>query len=91
MTRTVHKHYPVEKLPEDLREGLSTGKAVKVIVEEEDENPSLDDLHATVMDILNNPKPWTLRELRQMAGPRNVTADEAVARIRALRDGDEEE
>lgn len=86
MNRIVRENYPVEKLPEDLREGLPEGSTVTVTVEEGQEKPSLEELHALVVDILNNPRQMTLKELRDMVGPRNVTSEEAVSRIRALRD-----
>ena len=35
MNRIVREHYPVEKLPEDLREGLAAGQQVTVTVEPE--------------------------------------------------------
>lgn len=85
MNRIVKEHYPVEKLPDDLRDGLPEGQTVTVTIENE-AKPTLDELHEMVMGILANPQPMTLAELRQMVGPRNVTAEEAVARIRALRD-----
>ncbi|MDI4656413.1 hypothetical protein [Xanthobacter autotrophicus] len=86
MNRIVREHYPVEKLPEDLREGLPEGATVTVTVEEVATKPSLEELKALVKDILENPKPMTIEEARALVGPRNVTAEEAVQRIRALRD-----
>lgn len=85
MNKIVREHYPVEKLPEDLRAGLPRDATVTVTVEA-DEKPSTQALRAMVQDLLDHPKPMTLRQLREMVGPRNVTSDEAVARIRALRD-----
>jgi hypothetical protein len=50
MNRIIKERYPVEKLPEDLREGLELGAQVTVtIVEEElppEKVPTLDELFA---------------------------------------------
>jgi hypothetical protein len=50
MNRIVKEHYPAEKLPEDLREGLPPGAQVTVTVIEEEARPekalSLDELFA---------------------------------------------
>jgi hypothetical protein len=35
MNRIVREHYPVDKLPEDLREGIPAGEQVTVVVETE--------------------------------------------------------
>ncbi|MFG1278347.1 hypothetical protein [Xanthobacter autotrophicus] len=85
MNRIVREHYPVEKLPEDLREGLAVGQTVTITVEEEAKLDA-ESFDAKVADILSHPQPMTLREVRALVGPRNVTSEEAVARIRALRD-----
>jgi len=85
MNKIVREHYPVEKLPDDLREGLAAGQTVTITVEEEN-GPSLEDLEKMVQRLLANPQPMSLRELRRMVGPQDVTAEEAAARIRALRD-----
>lgn len=72
MNRIVREHYPVEKLPEDLREGIE-GTHVSVTVEIEEPAPL--------------PQP-TWQEIRAKLKKRElaVTTEEAVARIRALRD-----
>jgi hypothetical protein len=50
MNRIVKEHYPAEKLPEDLREGLAPGSQVTVTIVEEEAPPekamSLDELFA---------------------------------------------
>lgn len=84
MNKIVREHYPVEKLPEDLRQGLPDSGTVTITVEEETNTPESFD--SKVADILKNPQPMTLREIRALVGSRNVTPEEAVARIRALRD-----
>lgn len=45
MNKIVREHYPVEKLPEDLRQGLPPGQTVTVTVEE-DAPPSREKLIA---------------------------------------------
>jgi hypothetical protein len=42
MNRIVREHYPVEKLPEDLREGIPAGEQVTVTVEAETDHHVLD-------------------------------------------------
>ncbi|HEY8579236.1 MAG TPA: hypothetical protein VIL72_05070 [Beijerinckiaceae bacterium] len=49
MNRIVRKHFPAERLPQELREGLEAGGYVTVIVEREQparRAPSLDELFA---------------------------------------------
>jgi hypothetical protein len=83
MNRIVREHYPVEKLPEDLREGIPAGEQVKVIVEPErvafEDSPLLQDL----------PRPervLTLEEMFAMRRPVYSSVEETVAHVRALRD-----
>ncbi len=85
MNKIVRAHYPVDKLPEDLRQGLTAGQTVTITVEEETKLDR-DAFDALVADILAHPQPMTIQEIRALVGPRNVTSEEAVARIRALRD-----
>ncbi|MFS8036974.1 hypothetical protein ACI7BZ_08415 [Xanthobacter sp. AM11] len=56
------------------------------ITVEEEAQLDAESFDAKVADILSHPQPMTLREVRALVGPRNVTSEEAVARIRALRD-----
>jgi len=72
MNKIVREHYPVDRLPEDLREGIE-GPYVSVVIETEK----------------SAPRPQlTWQELRAKLKERqvSVTTEEAVARIRALRD-----
>lgn len=85
MNKIVREHYPVEKLPDDLRAGLPDGQTVTITVEEEPPF-SADAFDAKIANVLRNPKAMTFREIRALVGPRDVTAEDAVARIRALRD-----
>ncbi len=71
MNKIVREHYPVEKLPEDLREGIE-GRYVRVTLVPEEDTPAR--------------KPLTYAEIRACVKPRGTTAEEAVSRIRELRD-----
>lgn len=85
MNRIVRKHYPVSKLPEDLREGISEGAEVMVTIE------------VTGMRSLSDlpPEPRKSRsaqELRESIRRYKTSpdfreaTDDPVERIRALRD-----
>jgi hypothetical protein len=69
--RIVVEDFPVERLPEELRQGLVMGHRVRVTIE--------DDPQAT-------PKEPRYRRFRGIAADRNTSIEEAVARVRALRD-----
>lgn len=75
MNKIVVEHYPVEKLPEDLRVGLAPAGSVRVTVESDPPVPM------TAAEVVATMK-------RRLADRDNagVTVEEAVARIRALRD-----
>jgi hypothetical protein len=72
MNKIVREHYPVERLPEDLRRGIE-GPYVRVTVIPED-TPS------------RTKKPLTYADIRARVKPRGTTTEEAVQRIRELRD-----
>jgi hypothetical protein len=88
MNKIVREHYPVANLPEDLREGLEESAMVRVVVEVE---PSAQQREA-LLEIAMNGKPATWEELMEMRGKLladgrpSVSVEEAVARIRELRD-----
>ena len=74
MNRIVLEHYPASKLPKDMRGEIASDASVRVVVEEE--IPA---------------RPMTFEELttiieKARKGKKSVTTEEAVARIRALRD-----
>ncbi len=85
MNKIVREHYPVEKLPEDLREGIE-GPYVRVTVVTEQDPATATSMNERIDAILRNPKPMTIAEARAHIGKRGTTTEEAVARIRALRD-----
>ena len=74
MNKIVLEHYPASKLPEELRESIAPDATMRVTVEEESHRAPL-----TREELLRS-----LREARRNAP--GVTLEEAVARIRALRD-----
>lgn len=75
MNKIVLEHYPASKLPEELREGIAASASVKITVEEEQAaRPPM-----TRDEFLDS-----LREARRDAP--GVTLEEAVTRIRELRD-----
>jgi hypothetical protein len=75
MNKIVVEHYPVERLPEDLRAGLHAAVSVKITVEAEDDGGmAVDDVVAAAR-----------RRLAARDGG-GVSMEEAVARIRSLRD-----
>ena len=74
MNKIVLEHYPASKLPEELRGQITPGASVRITVEEESAR-----------------KPMTREELLQSlrdarARTKGVTLEEAVARVRELRD-----
>ncbi|UOK69332.1 hypothetical protein [Ancylobacter polymorphus] len=73
MNKIVREHYPVEKLPEDLREGLEATH-VRVTVVPEEKSGTF------------RKKPLTYADIRARVKPTGVTVEEAVRRIRELRD-----
>lgn len=75
MNKIVRQHYPASKLPEELREGLDpTGRVTVTIVQEE---------RAARREELVKLLDQARRRSHSTGG---VTAEEAVTRIRALRD-----
>lgn len=72
MNRVVREHYPASKLPDDLREGIDPGMMVTVTVQEEAARPSRE----LLVDLVR----------RAASEARGVSAEEAVRRVRELRD-----
>jgi len=73
MNRIVRHHVPASQLPDELRGDFASDAIVTVTVEEEQPLP-----------LAETPRAM-LEKLRARPG-KGVTSDEAVARIRALRD-----
>jgi hypothetical protein len=74
MGRVELNHYPASKLPDDLRGDIGVDASVNIIIEED--VPKVEPMtRAALMAMLN----------RSSAGP-DVSLDDAVKRIRDLRD-----
>jgi hypothetical protein len=93
MNRIIREHYPAANLPEDLREGLAQDATVRVVVEVEESTQSRLDIIQVMKDAASpDRKPITGEELMEMRrrilsdGRPSVSLEEAVARIRELRD-----
>ncbi|MCM2473636.1 hypothetical protein HGO38_09105 [Rhizobium sp. CG5] len=90
MNKIVFEHYPVANLPDDLREGLSRDGTVRVVIEAE----AFDDRQLNLAGSLSveSSKPMTALEVVEAIrrfkaeGRPSVSSEEAVARIRELRD-----
>lgn len=86
MNKIVRDHYPVENLPADLRQGLEDQATVRVVIEVEN-GPTSDPLPSSVRE-----KPLSIEETLEMIRryreqhPERVSMEEAVSRIRELRD-----
>ncbi|MBC2771283.1 hypothetical protein H6M51_00310 [Rhizobium sp. AQ_MP] len=78
MNKIVREHYPVENLPADLREGLTDGSTVRVVVEVEGDAPN--PAKTSFEDFMKKVEAYRSQD------DRRVTTAEAVARIRELRD-----
>jgi len=80
MNRIVREHYPVEKLPEDLREGIPAGQQVTVVVEIGGE--------ISGSEYLKPPeRVLTLDEMFAMRRPPFRTSEEINETLRRDRDG----
>ncbi|MEN3150327.1 hypothetical protein ABCW43_23770 [Neorhizobium sp. IRAMC:178] len=94
MNKIVREHYPVANLPEDLREGLERDATVRVVIESHTVTDAEDIERDSVFKDFGMPvrKPLTIEETLEMirrirAEDRpSVSMEEAVARIRELRD-----
>lgn len=80
MNRIVREHYPVENLPEDLRAELGSVTSVRVTVEPTPSQDICKDSSST-REALKR-----MRELVRSGKVKSVTSQEAVDRIRTLRD-----
>jgi len=88
MNKIVRDHYPVSKLPEDLREGLEGVATVRVVVESEPQPSDTADSDDPLLrkGPIEAHELMALRERYLALGHPPVTEEEAVARIRELRD-----
>ena len=81
MNRLVREHYPVSKLPEDLREGLEGCEDVTVTVEVKVTAPAPGEGDR---GFVSEPGPFS--RYRYLAKPRFTSIEEVDAHVRALRD-----
>ncbi|MDB5554602.1 MAG: hypothetical protein JWL86_4586 [Rhizobium sp.] len=95
MNKITRKHYPVSKLPEELKKEFEAFETVTLVGERgqsSGEDKSDEKSYHSYEEMMAGIKPMTWKELYadRQANPekysRGVTAEEAVARIRALRD-----
>lgn len=73
MNKVILEHYPASKLPDELREGIALSASVRVTVEEEAKRPLN---HTRLLELMRNAQ----------ANAAGTSLEEAVARVRALRD-----
>lgn len=73
MNKIVRQHYPVSQLPKDLRAQFAEGTSVTITIEDEIRNPLTREQLLTMFEEARKNSPGT-------------TLEEAVARVRALRD-----
>ncbi|AOO80749.1 hypothetical protein [Bosea vaviloviae] len=82
MNKIVREHYPIEKLPEDLRAELTGQGTVTVTIETEMTPPqNVAAARASWNALLER-----ISQLHATGAVKPVTSEEAVARVRALRD-----
>ena len=74
MNKIVREHYPVSRLPQDLQNEIGEAQYVRVVIEDNEARPPLSKDEAVAL----------LAEARQSA--KGISTEEAVARVRALRD-----
>jgi hypothetical protein len=89
MNKIVREHYPAAKLPEDLREGLDADAKVRVVVEVEGEPrgaiPAFPERRVRDQPMTIEETKDLISKIRAQDRP-SVSTEEAVARIRELRD-----
>lgn len=81
MNKIVREHYPVEKLPEDLQAELVPGSTVTLTIEATElRSNQQPQRHGNISDLLER-----IQKLRASGVIKPVTSEEAVERIRSLR------
>jgi hypothetical protein len=88
MNKIVREHYPVENLPEDLRKEFAGFETVRIVTEDnEDELTGLAAVEAAERKYQKHLRELAAKAPADFGAHRgSVTIEEAVARIRALRD-----
>lgn len=89
MNKIIRKHYPVSKLPEDLQREFEGATTVRIVAEMTESTTDERDFWSIPINELKPRTPEEIiadfRRIRSLRLP-NVTPEEAVARIRELRD-----
>lgn len=93
MNKIVREHYPVANLPDDLKEGLAADATVRVVLEVEGQQAVAADLGPGFKDLETPPRKSmtgkdvveAIKRYKALGRP-PVTPEEAVSRIRELRD-----
>jgi hypothetical protein len=77
MNRIVRDHYPAERLPDDLQKLVDPSRPIRIVIEQED-----------VAQIKKSPEELLamIEAYRATIQGEGVTSEEAVKRIRELRD-----
>ena len=83
MNRLVREHYPVSKLPEDLREGFEAGASVRVTV---DVKPDTADTRPSAVTPEATGKPGLFSQYKHLRRENFKTNAEVDAHVAALRD-----
>lgn len=86
MNKIVKEHYPVSKLPEDLREGLEPDEKVRITIET-DSTPDFDSIFPETAELLRHPRRvMTLEEIWALRQPPYRSGDEIDEELRRQRD-----
>jgi len=95
MNKLMFEHYPASKLPADLREGLDKGATVRIVIEEEPKQaqaqeagsfPGFQELPSIVRQPMSIEDTLAaIKRIKAQDRP-SVSSEEAVARVRVLRD-----
>ncbi|MCD7110120.1 hypothetical protein LRX75_13840 [Rhizobium sp. DKSPLA3] len=98
MNKIVRAHYPASKLPDDLRSGFDSDATVRIVIEQQDISPDVPErgvAEKTPLFLPTYREPGApveladlLKDIRAYKEKRGSTTDaeEAVRRIRELRD-----
>ncbi|WFR95338.1 hypothetical protein [Rhizobium tumorigenes] len=92
MNKIVLEHYPLSKLPDDMRRGLDESATVKVVIEQDADQSETERwpgfAHLPKLDIEPSSIEQILEDIEKFrkTNPSTVSTAEAVARIRELRD-----
>lgn len=81
MNKIVREHYPVEKLPEDLRELVHDASEVSLVITFTEATSSNRPPLASGADVVRQ-----IRKLREQSSGPTRSMDEIVSDVRALRD-----